>query len=285
MSCSGKETISQNNTITEESTIFEQAKELFDEQFPRIQFADIGEETEIHIEMIEYDEYEDILELDIDFGKARGFVEFDSRSGELIIEPDEDDAGEYSIEVTLTDGSEEYERIMLLYVTADTKNESLSLEKFAEKEEDEDDDREESESETFERFDDDEEEYEKEFLFENYEDGEEFDEELEREEEFDVEEVMLEILEIEDGCDEDCLKEKVKEIASEKLQEAIEEIKTETKINIDGREIKLDLEKLTQNDVEDDDEISEVQEIMEQVEDLPIEVQQEVFDTILNENA
>ena len=65
--------------------------------------------------MLEYTEYED-YELVTNFGKARDFTEFLSRSSEIVIAPDREDEGDYTLEVTLTDGSQEYDRTMLLYV-------------------------------------------------------------------------------------------------------------------------------------------------------------------------
>ena len=70
--------------------------------------------------MLSYSEYED-YKLVTNFGRARGFTEYSERSSEIVITPDKDDIGDYTLEVTLTDGSQEYDRTMLLYVSGPTE--------------------------------------------------------------------------------------------------------------------------------------------------------------------
>ena len=65
--------------------------------------------------MINY--YRDDVELIEDFGKARDFTSFNDKTGEILIEPDSDHVGSYELKLTLTDGSEDYEKIMYLSVT------------------------------------------------------------------------------------------------------------------------------------------------------------------------
>ena len=62
-------------------------------------------------------------------------MSFDSGSGEITIEPDEDDVGDYTLEITLIHGNEEYERAMLLYVTTATIRDSVTPDEVIELEE------------------------------------------------------------------------------------------------------------------------------------------------------
>ena len=62
-------------------------------------------------------DYKDEVELIEDFGKAGDFTSFDDRTGEIVIEPDSDHVGTYEMKLTLTDGSEDYEKTMNLSVT------------------------------------------------------------------------------------------------------------------------------------------------------------------------
>ena len=62
-------------------------------------------------------EYGDEVELIEDFGKAGDFASFDDRTGEIIIEPDLEHVGTYEMKLTLTDGSDDYEKTMYLSVT------------------------------------------------------------------------------------------------------------------------------------------------------------------------
>ena len=59
---------------------------------------------------------------------------------------------------------------------------------------------------------------------------------------------------------------------------------TETTIEIDGIEIDINLELLTQSP-DNEEDANEIQKVMEQVDDMPVEIQQKVFDTLLKENA
>ena len=62
-------------------------------------------------------DYKDEVELIEDFGKASDFTSFDDRTGEIVIEPDSDHVGTYEMKLTLSDGSEDYEKTMYLSVT------------------------------------------------------------------------------------------------------------------------------------------------------------------------
>ena len=80
------------------------------------------------------------------------------------------------------------------------------------------------------------------------------------------------------------MKEEMKAHASNALQEAKKSIVKEKKIAIGGKEITMDLEGLHKGP-DEGEESSQIEQIMEQVEDLPVEFQQQVFDAVLTGNA
>ena len=68
-------------TDSSSSDSFILAKDLFDLQFPLINLVEIGDKAEIHIALIEQEEYKDIIELESNFGTASSFTTLDTRTG------------------------------------------------------------------------------------------------------------------------------------------------------------------------------------------------------------
>ena len=112
---------------TDQQNVFDYAVELFDTQFPLIQFVDVDEMTEVHLEFIEQKEFEDIIELEGSLGNAKEFVDFDSKTGEMIFEPEEKHAGDYVIKMKLFDSEQEYEKSMFLKVQSPIGTETEAL--------------------------------------------------------------------------------------------------------------------------------------------------------------
>ena len=83
----------------------------------------------------------------------------------------------------------------------------------------------------------------------------------------------------EDICDAECQEEEKKKQAALELEKALENVVTETSIEIAGLEIEIKLDELTSE--ESDSKESAITEIMEKVEDMPVEVQEAVFDSVL----
>ena len=81
-----------------------------------IQFADVDEETTILLDFIQNKTYEGALELEASFGRARDFAKFDPTTGEIVIRPEEEHTGDYTLKMKLMDESEEYDKQMLLKV-------------------------------------------------------------------------------------------------------------------------------------------------------------------------
>ena len=76
---------------------------------------EVGASETIEVFLIQ--EYGDEVKLIEDFGKADDFAVFNDRTGEIVIEPDSEHVGTYEMKLTLTDGSDDYEKTMYLSVT------------------------------------------------------------------------------------------------------------------------------------------------------------------------
>ena len=60
------------------------------------------------------------------FGIAKEFIEFDEKTGELMIEPNTNIVGLYELTMIITIGNEEYERTMKLEVIPPLSNQDLN---------------------------------------------------------------------------------------------------------------------------------------------------------------
>ena len=81
-----------------------------------IQFVDVNELTEVNLDFMDQKEFEDLIELEGSFGNAKSFINFDSKTGEMIFEPEDKHAGDYVIKMKLFDSEQEYEKTMFIKV-------------------------------------------------------------------------------------------------------------------------------------------------------------------------